>query len=181
MQYSQLGKTGLKVSRLSFGASSLGSVFRPVTEAESRAAVRAALDAGINYFDVAPAYGGTLAETRLGIALRGVPRDRYVLSTKVGKYTDPNSYGKDTLDYSWSRIRASIDESAARLGTDYFDIIHILDIEYQGGAHTAWALPEGYDSVVELKRDGRIGAVSFGSTPWLSGRKSLPASRSMRR
>ena len=62
------------------------------------------------------------------------------LSTKVGKYTKPGSYGEDTLDYSRTRIRASLDESAARLGVDYFDLIHIHDIEYQDRRHTEWAL-----------------------------------------
>jgi L-galactose dehydrogenase len=165
MQYSSLGKTGLQVSRLSFGASSLGGVFHPVDETEAIAAVHTALDCGINYFDVAPAYGGTRSETVLGKALRGIARDRYILSTKVGKYTDPNSYGDDTLDYSRTRIRASLDESGARLGTAYFDIIHIHDIEYQNRQHTEWALTEGYDAVQELKREGRIGAVSFGIYP----------------
>lgn len=165
MQYSVLGKTGLRVSRLSLGASSLGGVFHPVDEAEAIDAVHTALDLGINYFDVAPAYGGTVSETVLGKALHGIPRDRYFLSTKVGKYTKPGSYGEDTLDYSRRRIRASIDESAARLGTDYFDIIHIHDIEYQNREHTEWALTEGYEAVQELKREGRIGAVSFGIYP----------------
>lgn len=165
MQYKLLGKTGLKVSRLSFGASSLGAVFRPVDESEAIKAVHAALDCGINYFDVAPAYGGTLSETVLGKALRGVPRSRYFLSTKVGKYTKPGSYGDDVLDYSRSRIRASLDESAGRLGVDYFDIIHIHDIEYQKRKHTEWALTEGYETVQELKREGRIGGVSFGIYP----------------
>lgn len=165
MQYNLLGKTGLRVSRLSFGASSLGAVFHPVDETEAIAAVHAALDCGINYFDVAPAYGGTRSETVLGKALRGISRDRYFLSTKVGKYTDPNNYGNDTLDYSRARIRASLDESAARLGVEYFDIIHIHDIEYQNRKHTEWALSEGYDAVQELKREGRIGNVSFGIYP----------------
>jgi aryl-alcohol dehydrogenase-like predicted oxidoreductase len=165
MQYNLLGKTGLKVSKLSFGASSLGAVFRPVDESEAIKAVHAALDCGINYFDVAPAYGGTLSETVLGKALRGIPRSRYFLSTKVGKYTKPGSYGEDTLDYSRTRIRASLDESAGRLGVDYFDIIHIHDIEYQGRKHTEWALTEGYATLQELKREGRIGGVSFGIYP----------------
>ena len=163
--YNILGKTGLRVSRLSFGASSLAGVFRPVDECEAVRAVHAALDCGINYFDVAPAYGGTLAETILGKALRGVPRSRYFLSTKVGKYTNPRAYGDDTLDYSRLRIRSSLEESSRRLGTDYFDIIHIHDIEYQGRAHTEWALTEGYEAVRELKKEGRIGAVSFGIYP----------------
>ena len=71
----------------------------------------------------------------------------------------------DTLDYSRARIRASLDESAARLGVEYFDIIHIHDIEYQNRKHTEWALTEGYDAVQELKREGRIGYVSFGIYP----------------
>src|SRR5690348_9681250 len=116
MDYNTLGKTGLKVSRLSFGASSLAGVFHPVDEGEAIQAVHAALDCGINYFDVAPAYGGTLAETVLGKALKNIPRSRYFLSTKVGKYTKPGTYGDDTLDYSRERIQHSIEESAVRLG-----------------------------------------------------------------
>ena len=165
MKYNVLGKTGLNVSRLSFGASALGGVYGAVNESDAIAAVHAALDSGINYFDVAPAYGGTLSETMLGKGLRGVPRDRYYLSTKVGKYTRPGSYGEDTLDYSRAKIRASLDESAERLGTDYFDIIHIHDIEYQGRKYAESAFHEGYESVLELKQEGRIGAVSFGIYP----------------
>jgi len=165
MQYNSLGNTGWNVSRLSFGASALGGVFRAVDENEAIRAVHAALDLGINYFDVAPAYGATRSETVLGKALLGVSRNRYYLSTKVGKYTSPTAYGDDTLDYSRTRIRASLDESAARLGVDYFDIIHIHDIEYQGRRHTEWALNEGLAAVHELKREGRIGAVSFGIYP----------------
>jgi L-galactose dehydrogenase len=165
VQYRQLGRTGMRVSRLSFGASSLAGVFHPVEEAQAIAAVHAALACGINYFDVAPAYGGTLAETVLGKALKGVPRARYFLSTKVGKYTAPASYGNDTLDYSRKRIRASIEESAGRLGVEHFDLLHIHDIEYQGRAHAEWALSEGYEAVCELKREGRIGGVSFGIYP----------------
>lgn len=160
-----LGRTGFQVSTLSFGASSLGGVFHDVDEKEAIRAVHAALDLGINYIDVAPAYGGTRSETVLGKALCGIPRDRYFLSTKIGKYTNPEKYGDDTLDYSRARTRHSIDESAARLGTDYFDIIHIHDIEYENRRHTEWALGEGFDAVSELKQEGRIGAVSFGIYP----------------
>ena len=165
MKRNLLGKTGLHVSALSFGASALGGVFGQVDEAEGIRAVHAALDLGINYFDVSPAYGATRSETVLGKALKGIARDRYYLSTKVGKYTQPGGYGDDILDYSRARIRASLDESAARLGTDYFDLIHIHDIEYQGRQHTDWALNEGLAAVRELKREGRIGAVSFGIYP----------------
>jgi L-galactose dehydrogenase len=172
-----LGRTGLQVSTLSFGASSLGGVFHSVDESDAIRAVHAALDLGINYFDVAPAYGGTRSETVLGKALRGIPRNCYYLSTKIGKYTNPGKYGDDTLDYSRERTRRSIDESAARLGTDYFDIVHIHDIEYEDRRHTEWALNEGFEAVWELKREGRIGAVSFGIYPmdlWHRILKTLP-------
>jgi L-galactose dehydrogenase len=165
VKYQELGQTGLKVSKLSFGASAIGGVFRAVSESNAIGAVHAALDHGITYFDVAPAYGGTRSESVLGKALKGIARDSYVLSTKVGKYTNPEAYGEDTLEYSRERIRASLDESAARLGTDYFDIIHIHDIEYQDRQHCEWALSEGLEAVHELKREGRIGAVSFGIYP----------------
>lgn len=165
MQYNLLGNTGMNVSRISFGGSSLSNVFHSVDEREAVKAVHAALEAGINYFDVAPAYGGTVSEIVLGKALKGINRSRYFLSTKVGKYTDADDYGNDTLDYSAKRIYQSLEESATRLGTDYFDIIHIHDIEYQNRNHTEWALTEGLSTVHQLKQEGRIGAVSFGIYP----------------
>ena len=124
MEYRVLGKTGLKVSALSFGASSLGSVFRPVDEAESIRAVQTALDLGINLIDVSPYYGLTRAETVLGKALKGIPRDEYYLATKVGRY------GDDLFDFSAGRVTASVDESLARLNVDYVDIIQCHDIEF---------------------------------------------------
>jgi L-galactose dehydrogenase len=165
MDHRILGKTGLKVSVLGLGASALGGVFHSVDEDEGIRAVHAALDCGITYFDVAPAYGGTRSEAVLGRALRGIPRHQYLLSTKVGKYTAPGGYGGDTLDYSRDRIRASLRESSARLGTDHFDIVHLHDIEYLGRRHTEWALDEGLNSLMELRGEGRIGAVGVGIYP----------------
>ncbi len=81
MQYRTLGATGLKVSKLGFGASPLGGVFREVDEAEGIRAVHAALDFGINFIDVSPYYGLTRAETVLGRALKGVRRERYYLAS----------------------------------------------------------------------------------------------------
>jgi aryl-alcohol dehydrogenase-like predicted oxidoreductase len=165
MDYRVLGKTGLNVSSLSFGASSLGGVFRAIDETEGIRAVHAALDAGINYFDVAPAYGGTVAETVLGKALRDVSRDRYYLSTKAGKYTAPGTYGQDDLDYTERRIRAGLKESMRRLGTDYLDIVHLHDFEYQGFSKTESAFAEGFPMLAALKAEGQIGHVSAGIYP----------------
>ena len=165
MDYNFLGKTNLKVSKISFGASALGGVFREIDEAEGIRAVHAALDVGITYIDVAPAYGGTVAETVLGKALRGISRERYILSTKAGKYTEPGGYGKDELNYSSERIRRGLQESMQRLGVDYIDIVHLHDFEYQGGSKTESAFAEGFPTLAALKKEGAIGNVGAGIYP----------------
>jgi L-galactose dehydrogenase len=124
MDYRRLGKTGLEVSALSFGASSLGSVFRDIDEAEGIRTVHTALDLGMNFIDVSPYYGITKAETVLGKALKGVDRGRYILATKVGRY------GADQFDFSADRVTASVDESLARLGVECIDLIQCHDIEF---------------------------------------------------
>ena len=91
MQYRALGRTGLNVSFVGYGASPLGGVFGDVDESTAIRAVRRSLDLGVNFIDVSPYYGLTVAETVLGKALQGVPRDSYVLATKVGRY------GADTV------------------------------------------------------------------------------------
>ena len=123
MEYRVLGKTGLKVSALSFGASSLGSVFRAVDEAEGIRTVHVALDQGINLIDVSPYYGLTRAETVLGKALKG-KRDRVFLATKCGRDNFQFS------DFSAKRVTASIDESLKRLQTDHVDVLQIHDVEF---------------------------------------------------
>ena len=162
MKYNALGKTGLRVSELSFGASSLGGVFHEIDETEAIGAVHRVLEAGINYIDVSPAYGATKAEKVLGKALRGVDRATYYLSTKVGKYTKPGCYGCDTFDYSAKRIRSSIEESMERVGVEYFDIVYLHDFDYENQRHADQALEEGYATLQELKKEGRIGAVGGG-------------------
>jgi L-galactose dehydrogenase len=125
MKYRTLGKTGMKVSALSLGASSLGGgVFRNVEESEAIRTVELAFDLGINFIDVSPFYGLTRAEAVLGKALRNIPRDGYYLATKVGRY------GNEEFDFSAKRVTASVDESLRRLGVDYVDIIQAHDIEY---------------------------------------------------
>lgn len=147
MRYRTLGKTGLDVSVLSFGASSLGSVFRDTVESDSIRAVHEAVDAGINYIDVSPYYGLTKAETVLGKALQQIPRDRYLLSTKAGRY------GADEFDFSRKRILASVEESLKRLHTDYLDILFLHDIEFVP-AEIIWE--EALPALTELKEAGLI-------------------------
>lgn len=147
MKYRQLGKTGLEVSRLSFGASSLGSVFRQTDDAEGIRTVHAALDAGINLIDVSPYYGATKAETVLGRAIAETSRDRFYLSTKAGRY------GVDTFDLSAERIVSSLEESLRRLNTDYVDMLYLHDIEF---VEPAIILEESIPTLHRLKEQGKI-------------------------
>ena len=156
MEYRQLGRTGLIVSRLGFGASPLGSVFGEIDEEEGIRAVHLALDLGINLFDVSPFYGATRAETVLGRGLRSVPRDRFVLSTKVGRY------GSDEFDFSAARIKTSIFESMERLGVDYLDIVHCHDIEF---VDLDQIVREALPTLRSLQAEGRIGFVSVSGLP----------------
>lgn len=140
MEYRKLGNTGLEVSALSFGASSLGGVFHDIDEGRAVDTVAVALDGGMNLIDVSPYYGHYKAETVLGKALRHLPRDRYILSTKVGRY---GRDGVNTWDYSGRRAQESVYESMDRLGVEHIDLIHVHDIEFQAG------LPGGLQKVVE--------------------------------
>lgn len=121
--YETLGRTSLQLSNIGFGSSPLGDVFRPVEPREAQAAVRQAIDAGINFFDVSPYYGSGLAEERLGDALYGV-RDRVVLATKCGRY------GLDTFDFSAAAITSGLDQSLRRLRTDAVDLLQAHDVEF---------------------------------------------------
>jgi len=126
MEYRTLGRTGLTVSKLAFGGSSLGSVFRSVAEDDGIRTVHTALDHGINLIDTAPFYGLTKAETVLGKALKGISRDRYLLATKVCRF----GYKQEDFDFSAARVATSIDESLARLGIDHIDFIQVHDMEF---------------------------------------------------
>lgn len=160
MVYNELGKTGMKVSNLSFGASSLGGVFHDIREAEGIRAVHVAIDNGINFIDVSPYYGHLKAETVLGKALREIPRDKYFLSTKVGRY---GKDGVNTWDYSAKRVTESVYESMERLGVDYIDLINVHDIEFQGDMPGGLqkVVDETLPALVELRRKGVVGHVGI--------------------
>src|SRR2546428_4185597 len=124
MQSRELGKTRLKLPILSFGASSLGQEFRRVTLDEALRSVRAALDCGLNFIDTAPFYGRGMSEVLLGIALHDVPRDSYILCTKLGRYDLAH------FDFSAKRVAESVDVSLHRLGVTHLDIVLCHDIEF---------------------------------------------------
>ena len=155
LPYCELGKTGMKISSLSFGASSLGGVFHDLKEKEGIDAVYTAIDAGINFIDVSPYYGHYKAETVLGKALKDIPRDRYYLSTKVGRY---GKDGVNTWDYSGRRATESVYESMERLHVDYIDLINVHDVEF---ADLNQVVNETLPALVELREKGLVGHVGI--------------------
>lgn len=155
MEYREIGRTGMKVSALSFGASSIGSVFRETKESEAVAAVHTAVDSGMNFIDVSPYYGHYKAETVLGKALREIKRDKYYLSTKVGRY---GKGGVNTWDYSARRATESVYESMERLGVDHIDLINVHDIEF---ADLHQVVDETLPALVALRDKGVVGHVGI--------------------
>lgn len=150
MNYNVIGKTGMRVSSLSFGASSLGGVFHDIREAEGIEAVYTAVENGINFIDVSPYYGHYKAETVLGKALKGIDRSKYYLSTKVGRY---GKDGVNTWDYSAKRAKESVYESMERLNIDYIDLINVHDIEF---SDMRQVINETLPALWDLKREGVV-------------------------
>ena len=145
----------MRVSNLGFGASSLGGVFRGINEAEAVKAVFAAVENGINFIDVSPYYGHLKAETVLGKALKDIPRDKYYLSTKVGRY---GKDGVNTWDYSAKRATESVYESMERLNIDHIDLINVHDVEFTDLRQVA---EETLPALVELREKGVVSHVGI--------------------
>lgn len=119
-----LGNSGLELTTLSFGASSLGQEFRNVSIEEALRSVRVALDLGMNFIDTSPYYGRGMSEMMLGRVLPEIPRDSYLLGTKLGRYAPQH------FDFSARRVEESIDISLERMKVDHLDIILCHDLEY---------------------------------------------------
>jgi aryl-alcohol dehydrogenase-like predicted oxidoreductase len=124
METRPLAQTGLDLSVLSFGASSIGAEFRPIDVPEALRCVRVALDRGMNYIDTAAYYGRGMSEVMLGRVLPEIPRDSYTLSTKLGRYAPQH------FDFSARRVLESVDISLERMQLDHLDIVFCHDIEF---------------------------------------------------
>jgi D-threo-aldose 1-dehydrogenase len=163
---------------LALGTVPLGNYRRAIADADADAVVERAWERGIRAFDTAPLYGSGLAETRLGRALAGRPRDEYVLSTKVGNvlsedapprpdlldhgvpiYRDVPALGP-VVDFRRDAVLRSLEESMARLGTDRFDIVYLHDPLVD----TPHVLDEAYPVLDELRSQGVVGAIGIGGS-----------------
>ena len=151
-----LGRTGLEVPILAFGASSLGAEFRRVTVEEALASVHVALDLGMNLIDTSPFYGRGMSEVLLGIALKEVPRDSYTLCTKLGRYDLGH------FDFSAKRVAESVDVSLHRLGTDHLDIILCHDIEF---VPMDQIVDETIPALKKIREAGKVRFIGFSGYP----------------
>jgi aryl-alcohol dehydrogenase-like predicted oxidoreductase len=156
MQTRPLGKTGLNVPILSFGASSLGQEFRSVTLDEGLNSVRVALDCGLNFIDTSPFYGRGMSEVLLGVALKGVPRESYTLCTKLGRYDLPH------FDFSAKRVAESVDVSLHRLGIDHIDIMLCHDIEF---VEMQQIVDETLPALRKIQQQGKVRFIGFSGYP----------------
>jgi len=156
MQTRQLGKTDLQLPIVSFGASSLGQEFRPVQLDEALRSVQVALEHGMNLLDTSPFYGRGMSEVLLGLALRDVPRENYLLCTKLGRYD------LDHFDFSARRVKESVDVSLHRLHTDHLDIALCHDIEF---VPMQQIVDETLPALKEVQKQGKVRYIGFSGYP----------------
>lgn len=174
----EVGRSGVRVTELGFGSAAVGNLYRAVDDDTAAAALDAAWDAGVRYYDTAPHYGLGLAERRLGAALARRPRDQLVVSTKVGRLLLPNPHpsGSDlpvggydvpddltrVFDLSADGVRRSLEASLERLGLDRVDIVLVHDPDDALDTAIAEAIP----ALVRLRDEGVVGAVGVGMNQW---------------
>ncbi|MGC4853540.1 aldo/keto reductase [Micromonospora sp. DT4] len=166
-------RPAVRLTTLGFGAAQGGNLYRATSDDEFAAAVDAAWDAGIRYFDTAPHYGLGLSERRLGAALRSRPRAEYVVSTKVGRLLvpspesardrDPEGFDvpadhRRVWDFSRDGVLRSLEASLERTGLDRVDVVYLHDPD----DHWEQAATEAVPALVELRDQGVVGAIGAG-------------------
>jgi L-galactose dehydrogenase len=151
-----LGKTGLQLPILSFGASSLGAEFRGIDINQAMKAVRVALDCGMTFIDTSPFYGRGMSEVLLGVALEGVPRDSYILGSKLGRYDVGH------FDFSAKRVGESVDVSLKRMRTDHLDLCLCHDLEF---VEMSQIVNETLPALRKIQQQGKVRFVGVSGYP----------------
>jgi len=147
MEYRELGKTGMRVSEVSFGAWAIGGSWGSVDDDESYQALNRAVDLGVNFIDTADVYGDGHSERLIGRLLKERPNDEIFVATKAGRRLDPHT----PEGYDYDNLRAFAEQSLENLGIESFDLLqmHCPPTETYRGA-------EMYDALEHLQDDGLI-------------------------
>ncbi|MDB5078097.1 MAG: hypothetical protein JWP00_21 [Chloroflexi bacterium] len=158
----KVGKTKLEVPGMGLGTSYLARPSVLVPEDEAVEMVQYAFSRGINFFDTAPLYGSGNAERRLGKALEGIPRDSFVLETKIGRLVQPD--GSVIFDYSKDGVQRSLEESLKRLKMDRVDILllHDPDAHFDNLSEAS----RTFELLADWRSQGVIRALGVGLTSW---------------
>jgi len=177
----------LDFTLLGFGSAPLGNYLRPLSEEDCDATLRAAWDAGLRYYDTAPFYGLGLSEMRVGRLLQQMPRDEFVVATKVGRVLNPcepdevnGFFFVDTpqvrfeYDYTYDGVMRSYEESLERLGLDRVDVLYVHDVDAfahggrEGSERAIQGLIEtgGWRALTELRDSGAVAAIGAGVNEW---------------
>jgi D-threo-aldose 1-dehydrogenase len=158
-----VGRTALRAPRLALGTGPLGNLYQTISEKQAVETIQAAFNSGVKFFDTAPLYGAGQSERFLGTALRGIPRDQYVLSTKVGRLVRPDGTIKfDDYDFTREGVLRSFEASLARLIIDRIDILHMHDPD----DHYQDVLDKAFPALAELRAQGVIRAIGAGMNQW---------------
>lgn len=177
----RVGNTTLELPVLGFGSAHLGELYARVDEADSRATLEAAWEAGVRFYDTAPWYGRGLSEHRVGGFLRTRPRSEFQITTKVGRTLhrpkDPATFDRSpwtgglnfevNFDYTYDGIMRSYEQALQRLALDTVDalVIHDLDAGFHGdkqAGYEAQLKDSGMRALAELKGSGDIQAFGMG-------------------
>ena len=176
----RLANGRVSLSALAFGAAPIANLYEEVAEADAQAALDAAFERGIRYFDTAPFYGFGLSERRLGRAFAGRARATFSVSTKVGRRIEVDQAVTGSLnegfavsgrraifDYSRDGVRRSFEASLRRLGVDHIDVLLLHDVGSlaHGARHPQMfkqALDEALPAMAELRSAGVVGAIGIG-------------------
>lgn len=161
----RVGNTDLRITQLGMGTAPIGNLYGAVSEAQAIETIQRSFELGVRYFDTAPLYGSGGAERRVGEALKGVPRDDFVLQTKVGRLVQPD--GSIRFDYSRDGVLRCLDESLERLQMDRVDILLVHDPDVlQEEAGYRQALDEAFPALIDLREQGVIAALGAGMNQW---------------
>ncbi len=161
----QVGNTALGVTQLGMGTAPIGGLKGAEADAQAIETIQRSFELGIRFFDTAPLYGAGASERRLGEALKGLPRDQFVLQTKVGRLVQTD--GSVTFDFSRDGVRRSLDESLERLQMDRVDILLVHDPDgVPEGVGYRQALAEAFPTLIEMREQGIISALGAGMNQW---------------